>query len=710
MKNRILDLFQKKQNLIALCVCAAGIILNLLFGTMVSALGLPIYLDTVGTVFAAVMGGFLPAVIVGFLTNIILSISTPSLLYFGVINVMIAVAAAYLVEQRKLKKLKLFIWLIVSQVLIAGIFGALIPTFMYGIDLGSEFLSNDIYGTGLFSKIISDILSNLIMNLLDKALAVTIAFLIYRLIPAKYRRRYNFTGWMQAPAGDIEDIYKGSTKVRRMSLRLKLMLVFMLSLTIVAVAGIAISARVYRKTIINEHAELAKGTARLAASVVDGDRINDYLEDGEAAEGYNETKKMLGNILYTSSEVAYLYVCKMEEDGYRIVFDVETEDVPAEEIGTLIQYEAGYEPYIPRLLEGKDVEPLITKDDYGYLLTAFVPVYDSFGKCSCYAIADVDIVKLIAYERSFLVEMITVFLSFFILLCAFVIWLTNYHIIFPVKTITDTVDGFSFAEDSQTKLDDEVRTIRSIDLHTGDELERLYKSICRMTKNQAEQMRSIRRLSDSTAKMQDGLIITMADMVENRDSDTGAHIQKTAAYVKIIAEGLRKKGYYAEKLTPKFISDAIRSAPLHDVGKINIPDEVLNKPGKLTDEEYEIMKTHTTAGKRIMEHAINTVEGDSYLKEARNMAAYHHERWDGKGYPEKLHGEVIPLSARMMAVADVFDALTSPRIYKPAFPLEKALAIIEEGKGTQFDPKCVEVFMESLSEVKVILRKYNNEQ
>ena len=170
MKNRILDLFQKKQNLIALCVCAAGIILNLLFGTMVSALGLPIYLDTVGTVFAAVMGGFLPAVIVGFLTNIILSISTPSLLYFGVINVMIAVAAAYLVEQRKLKKLKLFIWLIVSQVLIAGIFGALIPTFMYGIDLGSEFLSNDIYGTGLFSKIISDILSNLIMNLLDKAL------------------------------------------------------------------------------------------------------------------------------------------------------------------------------------------------------------------------------------------------------------------------------------------------------------------------------------------------------------------------------------------------------------------------------------------------------------------------------------------------------------------------------------------------------------
>ncbi|MBQ7201065.1 MAG: HD domain-containing protein, partial [Eubacterium sp.] len=237
----------------------------------------------------------------------------------------------------------------------------------------------------------------------------------------------------------------------------------------------------------------------------------------------------------------------------------------------------------------------------------------------------------------------------------------------------------------------------------------LYKTASTMTKNQAEQMRSIRRLSDYTAKMQDGLIITMADMVESRDSDTGAHVQKTAAYVKIIVEGLEKKGYYPHKITPKFKSDVVRSAPLHDIGKIHIPDNVLNKPGKLTKEEFEIMKTHTTAGRRILENAISTTEGDNYLKEARNMAAYHHERWDGKGYPEGIHGEVIPLSARIMSVADVFDALTSPRVYKPAFPLEEAISIMEEGKGTQFDPKCVEVFFEALPEVKVILRKYNQQ-
>lgn len=150
------------------------------------------------------------------------------------------------------------------------------------------------------------------------------------------------------------------------------------------------------------------------------------------------------------------------------------------------------------------------------------------------------------------------------------------------------------------------------------------------------------------------------------------------------------------------------SAPFHDVGKISISDTILNKPGKLTDEEYEIMKTHTTAGKNIMEQAISTVNGENYLKEARNMAAYHHERWDGKGYPEGLHGQIIPLSARVMAVADVFDALASPRVYKPAFPLDKALEIIEEGSDTQFDPKCVEVFMDNLDKVKEVLKKYQD--
>ena len=304
---------------------------------------------------------------------------------------------------------------------------------------------------------------------------------------------------------------------------------------------------------------------------------------------------------------------------------------------------------------------------------------------------------------------ILVLLGIIAAIVSYGIWMTNYYTVYPIESLGIHVRRLTEAGDNQEELDAVVRQMRTIDIRTDDEIEKLYHDLCDMALNQTEKLRSIRRLSENTLQMQDGLIITMADLVENRDADTGAHIQKTAAYVDIIVRGLKEKGYYAEKITPKFMSDVVRSAPLHDVGKINIPDNVLNKPGKLTDEEYEIMKTHTTAGMKIMEKAIDTVGGENYLKEARNMAAYHHERWDGKGYPEGLHGEVIPLSARIMAVADVFDALTSPRVYKPPFPLEKALAIIEEGKGTQFDEKCVEVFMDSLDEVKVILRKYHNE-
>ena len=255
--------------------------------------------------------------------------------------------------------------------------------------------------------------------------------------------------------------------------------------------------------------------------------------------------------------------------------------------------------------------------------------------------------------------------------------------------MTSCAEGFNKSGGDQSLIDEDVNRTKALNIHTGDEVEELYASVCKMEEDLAEQLHDVRHYADATSKMQTGLINTMADMVENRDSDTGAHVQKTAEYVRIILEGLMRKGYYSGKLTPKFINDAVMSAPLHDVGKINIPDAVLNKPGKLTDEEFEIMKTHTTAGKMIMEKAIETVQGESYLKEARNMAAYHHERWDGKGYPEKLSGEVIPLSARVMAVADVFDALTSARIYKPPFKMEKALAILQEGSGTQFDPKCV---------------------
>ncbi|MCR5033596.1 MAG: HD domain-containing protein, partial [Lachnospiraceae bacterium] len=377
-------------------------------------------------------------------------------------------------------------------------------------------------------------------------------------------------------------------------------------------------------------------------------------------------------------------------------------------IGDIIEFPEELEPYVSTLLEGGEIPALENNFMTGWMLSVFCPIERDAKATPCYVITEVSLEYMADYMKTFLLKVMLLLAGFFLLILACGMWISGFFMVYPINTIAECVDGFVKAGDDQAALDENVRRLRSLDIQTQDETEKLYHSLCTMAAGMAEQLRDIRHYTDSTAQMQNGLIITMADMVENRDSDTGAHIQKTAAYVRIILDGLKRKGYYLEKLTPKYMEDVVMSAPLHDVGKINIPDAILNKPGKLTDEEYEIMKTHTTVGRIIMEKAISTVRGENYLKEARNMAGYHHERWDGKGYPEGLHGEVIPLSARVMAVADVFDALTSPRVYKPAFPLEKALEIISDGSGTQFDPKCVEAFMDSLAEVKLILMKYQD--
>ncbi len=698
---------QKGSNIIALLMCVVGVVLNITLSYVMSVLELPLYLDTLGTVIIAILGGYLPGVAVGFTTNIIKSIMTPVSVYYGIVNVLIAVVAAFFAHRGWHKKVRGVIGMLLCFGFIGGALGSLIPWFIEGATNNSQFLSDYINQTGLVGEGASLFISSLIVDLADKVVVVVLALIIVHFIPDKYHGFFGLHTWMQNPNSVDEKVT--TKKVRRVSLRFKVLMVLILSLGTIAITCSLISMDVFRRRTIEDHTQLAMGTTILASSVIDGDRVGEYMTTGGNTKSYKETKRLLEKIYDSSSEITFLYVYQIKEDGCHVVFDIDSPDTKGEDIGTVIEFDEGFKDYIPDLLAGNDIDPIITEDQYGYLLTCYRAVHDSSGRCVCYVGADVDMKDLNADSRSFLTEMITIFMGFFVLLCVFTVWLTYHHIISPIDAIARCMEKLSHSSATQRETDEGVREFRQLDIHTGDEIENLYKTASTMTKNQAEQMRSIRRLSDYTAKMQDGLIITMADMVESRDSDTGAHVQKTAAYVKIIVEGLEKKGYYPHKITPKFKSDVVRSAPLHDIGKIHIPDNVLNKPGKLTKEEFEIMKTHTTAGRRILENAISTTEGDNYLKEARNMAAYHHERWDGKGYPEGIHGEVIPLSARIMSVADVFDALTSPRVYKPAFPLEEAISIMEEGKGTQFDPKCVEVFFEALPEVKVILRKYNQQ-
>lgn len=203
--------------------------------------------------------------------------------------------------------------------------------------------------------------------------------------------------------------------------------------------------------------------------------------------------------------------------------------------------------------------------------------------------------------------------------------------------------------------------------------------------------------------IQDVSIRALAHLAEIRDPETGNHLRRTQAYINVLAQHLREHPRFADFLTEQNIQAMVKSAPLHDIGKVGIPDHILLKPGKLTPEEWEIMKTHSRLGRDAIEQAErDTDQPVEFLRMAKDIAHYHHEKWDGSGYPSGLVGEAIPISARLMALADVFDALIARRAYKAPFPFQKAATIICEGRDNHFDPAIVDAFQAEMDKFEAI--------
>ena len=693
-----------------LTVVILGVLLNVLPAFLAWLFKLPLYLDTTGTIVCAFLAGTLPGIMTAVATNVLCSFFNGSSMYYVFINVLIAMCAAWIAKYGKKKGRFKTALMVVLPVLFGGIVGTLFQWALLGRLQFADAAQMAAYLTesaGL-KMIPAAMIVNLGINLLDKGLTMLAAFFIIKFVPVSKKQLLLENGWKQKPLSD-EEMKNLNIASEDGSYSLKKRMTIMLVTAVVSLTVVMgwISITLYLENVRRDYSASAQGAARFAAEVVDASKIDEYIRLGKAVPGYTKTEDFLRNIRANSKGVQYLYVIKIKEDGCYYVFDLESDEMPAYQPGERADFEKAFEPYLSVLFEGGEIDPIESDDISGWVLTAYSPIKDANGVTVAYAGADVSMQYLTGYVRDFLLRVLFIFSGFFVLILGYGLWVSGYYLIYPINSMVALTNSFMQGGDDQEVLEENVVRMNELDIRTNDEVEKLYHAICTMAGDTAEKMKEIRHYAEATAQMQNGLIITMADMVENRDSDTGAHVQKTSAYVRIILEGLKKHGYYTEKLTDKYISDVEMSAPLHDVGKINIPDAVLNKPGKLTDEEYAIMKTHTTAGKKILERAINTIKGENYLKEARNMAAYHHERWDGKGYPEGLKGEVIPLSARVMSVADVFDALASPRVYKPAFSLEKSLEIITEGAGTQFDPRCVEVFLDSLDEVKMILKKFH---
>ena len=552
--------------------CAVCILINLALAQLPGLFRLPLYLDSVGTMLAAALGGCVPGVIVGYLTNIINGLQDITNIYYGMLNVLIAVSAAFFARRGWFKKVTTLLLSVLVFALIGGALGSVLTWLIFGFDFGTGIsapLAKRIFDAGVLNPYLAQLSADLLLDILDKAITVAAVVLVMKLLPESVRTKCLFHAWRQRPLQNEEKQAVQRCKTRKMSLRSKIVIMVSASMLLVALATVSLSFVMFRQAMLD--AQVGAEQLRLA--------------------------------------------------------------------------------------------------EYAFLAKAF-----------------------------------SLFVGFSIVILSLGIWLADYRLILPINAMALSAGGF--ASDGEALREESVEKIRGLQIRTGDEIENLYQALSKMSSDTVRYIADVQQKNATIARMQESLITVLADIVESRDKYTGNHVRNTAAYARIIMEQLRRENIYTDLLTDDFISDVLHSAPLHDVGKIHISDTLLNKPGRLNDEEYGRMKEHTLAGREIIAQAMTAASDSTYLNEAQNLATYHHEHWDGTGYPFGLSGERIPLSARIMAVADVFDALVSKRSYKEGFSVDQALDIIRSGIGTHFDPKVANAFLHAQEEARKIAEEH----
>lgn len=689
-------------------LCLAGVLVNMIGSQVASFTGSPLYLDSIGTVIISCVCGYLPGIFVGLATNFIKITMDSSAIYYGSLNVLIALASSYFYRHRLLKRLYMIPLFILTLSAIGGILGTLITAFIYGLAAEgiSATLAAALHTHSNLNEWVSQFLADFIIDLADKSITVAVVLPVLHFLPERFLDKVRYEGWLQTPLTPLEKLQAGEKRVRRVSLTTKIVLLISVSSIVIASLGTAIGYRLYSDSIRSDRLETCTGIADLMTKTIDGNKIREFIEKGYDSSDYIETRERLDELFKLSDAIQYIYVYQIKDDGCHVVFDLERDGESAAVPGDIIPFDDSFKEMVPKLLKGEEIDPVESDDFYGYLLTVYKPIRNSDGTCTAYAAADIDLSKIQTERHVFLAKMISLFFGFSVFILAVGIWIAEYNLIYPINTMSITSRAFAF--DTVEASRDNLEKIKKLKIHTADEIENLYVAFSKTTEDTLSYVMDLNVKNEMISRMQSSLIIVLADMVESRDSNTGDHIKKTAAYVKILLKELKAENAFPElDFSEEYIRNVVDSAPLHDIGKIAIPDAVLNKPGKLTDEEFAIIKSHTTEGAVIIDRVIEKVPESGYLKAARNMALSHHEKWDGSGYPQGLKGEEIPLSARVMAVADVFDALVSKRAYKKGFTIEQATDMIVEGKGKHFDPKVVDAFIASIDKFREVAEDFS---
>jgi len=616
-------------------------------------------------------------------------------LFYCVVSVLIALVAAAFAQKKYFRIISAkMIIPIICFILLGGGLGSIISWGLFGDTLGEELassLAGKIYMNVVKNAFWAQLYAGLIVDIPDKIISTILAFVVYKFYPRRFK-----------PLRDRIDL--AAMAKRGFSLSGKIIISVTLIFGLAATVVTTVSFSQFRNTIFQTESEYAQDTAKYAASLIDGNNVDEYLRIKDNADGYYVTNKNLKLIWSSSDRIKFLYVYQFQQDGVHIVFDVATPDEPAYETGEIVPYEENVMEYKADLIAGKEIPVVQSHDQFGWHVTKYAPIYDYRGKVKAYVGVDVAMPNIGDVERSFTFKITTILMGFFITVLTGSVYLAKRYIVSPINGLAKLAGDFAYNDNEARK--ETLDSINAIEIKTGDEIEHLYKAIAKTTRDTVDFINETQRKNEAISTFQSGMISVMADLVESRDKSTGTHIKNTSAYVSIICDELINEGLYSDIVDEDYKNNVVASAPMHDIGKIKISDAILNKPGKFDDDEYEIMKTHAEEGAKIIATVKKTIESEAlnedYLGEAENMAHYHHEKWNGKGYPCGLVGEQIPLSARIMAVADVFDALVAERVYKPGMPFDKAMGIIKESSGEHFDPVIVQAFVNAEEKIRAV--------
>lgn len=485
--------------------------------------------------------------------------------------------------------------------------------------------------------------------------------------------------------------YAMKKEYRKKLLKYRVVLLFIVIGLVLDVVMIGISYAVYTKNMNASYENICSGVTQVMASNIDGNKVSSWLK-GNDTDGYYSIKQTLSRIRNSVADIENIYVYRMTEEGIQVVFDVNTTGLEAMKAGTMFEYGPRWSSFKNDLIKGKEIAPMVTDDKSGWLMTAVKPIFDSKGNCVAYAGCDISMAKIAADREAFMRKLaLPLGIASVLVILIAIIYLEK-KVVYPINRLDTYTRSFVYDNSTAPAVQSKMA---SLQIDTGKEVNDLRDNLTQL-------MDTVSQYTYEAGQLKENVIDGIVTMIDDRsiNEQGNANVQ----YVKVILDELRKKAEYQTIITDEFYDNVLKAAPLYDIGELAVSEELLSKPGKLTEEEYEHVKTHTVSGSEMIAEAIKGSQSAEYVNLTEQMAKYHHEHWDGTGYPEGLKGTDIPLAARIIAVPDVFNALISKRSYKKPKSIAEAFGIIAMERGTHFDPDIVDAFLAGRNEIEKIIR------